>query len=144
MTVTSISSLQYSRADNGSIDMVVNDDQLGSFPFTYIATDPAPVSRQVKALIEGGTYTIAPYVAPPAPPASSLKITNLQFRKAVRAANATTALTTAIAALSAADQEYFQFTPGLLRNAPEVVRLGSQMNLTGAQLDNFFTAASKL
>ena len=59
-----ITDLSYVDASKIAIDMIVaRDDE--SFPFTFWPTDTAPLASQVRALLDGGNYTIATYVPPP-------------------------------------------------------------------------------
>lgn len=64
MTI-SIANLHYANAAGTLIDMDVTQGG-ETFPFTYAADDPAPVSRAVADLLAEGQYEIAAYT-PPAP-----------------------------------------------------------------------------
>jgi hypothetical protein len=67
----SISNLRYADAQGGLIDMdVTRDDE--TFPFTYAPDDDAPMSNEVRALLQAGGYTIEAY-AEPMPDAAALR-----------------------------------------------------------------------
>lgn len=67
---TSISNLRYADTQSVLIDMdVTRDDQ--TFPFTYAPDDDAPLSNEVRALLQAGGYTIETY-AEPMPDAAAL------------------------------------------------------------------------
>lgn len=73
---TSIANLQYADAANSLIEMnvTIGDDLANKFfaagvtvPFCLSTDDKSPVSVAVRELINGGSYNIAAYVAPPPP-----------------------------------------------------------------------------
>jgi hypothetical protein len=60
---TSISNLRYADPQGALIDMdVTRGDE--TFPFTYAADDDAPLSNEVRTLLQGGGHPIAAYVEP--------------------------------------------------------------------------------
>ena len=68
---TSISNLRYADTQGVLIDMdVTRDDE--TFPFTYAPDDHAPMSNEVRALLQAGGYTIEAY-AEPMPDATALR-----------------------------------------------------------------------
>ena len=65
MTITHISNARYIRPDNSIIDMMVFPPcSIGAFDFANSPDDPASAAKQIKAPIEQGGNTIAPYVPP--------------------------------------------------------------------------------
>mgnify|MGYP002782327663 CR=1 FL=1 len=68
---TRISNLRYADPQGALIDMdVTRGDE--TFPFTYAPDDDAPLSNEVRALLQGGGYTIEAY-AEPMPDAAALR-----------------------------------------------------------------------
>jgi len=66
-----ISNLRYADPQGVLIDMdVTRDDE--TFPFTYAPDDDAPMSNEVRALLQAGGYTIETY-AEPMPNAAALR-----------------------------------------------------------------------
>jgi len=67
---TRISNLRYADPQGALIDMdVTRGDE--TFPFTYAPDDDAPLSNEVRALLQAGGYTIETY-AEPMPDAAAL------------------------------------------------------------------------
>lgn len=56
-----ISNLVYSSSDHRLIDMAVDGWLAQPIPFTYSASDGAPLTLEIAAIITS-TYAIAPYV----------------------------------------------------------------------------------
>jgi hypothetical protein len=68
---TSISNLRYANPQGVLIDMIVTKDG-ESFPFTYAPDDDAPMSNEIRTLLQGGGHPIAAYFEP-VPDAAALR-----------------------------------------------------------------------
>jgi hypothetical protein len=164
MTITQISAAKYMAQDNSVIDMVVTDDALGAFPFTYSPNDDTPTAKQVRALIEQGGLKITPYVAPEVTNPVPAAITPRQFLLAMVGAQMITPQEAIAAAQTGTPPAfiaaYFDtLSPEMNKTAayitfakmsvverthPLVTALGELQKLTSEQIDDYFRQAATL
>lgn len=146
----------------GTVDVEINHPDFGWIPFTASPDDPEPFGRDLFAEIDHAT--VAPYVAPPAPPASVPEvISDRQFFQALAvqgviteaealAAVKTGDIPTGMLPLVAALPEEGQFAAEMLlsgatefkRSLPLTAAFGSAFGWTNQQIDSFWIAASAL
>ena len=80
---------------------------------------------------------------PPSPPITPKSVTNLQFRKALRASNRMAAFKTYYAGLTEVAQEEWQFAAVIIRDSPMVAAVQAHFSLSDAQIDDLFRAARR-
>lgn len=142
MTIIDIKNMAYTA--NGSINSIVEFEEIGEVPFTISYTDTEAHGRAWTRARSGEFGDIAPYVEPePLPPQVPTQITPRQLRLKLLSLG----LLDDVEAMCNADKAmsiWFEYSLDFQRNHEMIDAMASQLGMTDEQVDEFFIEASKL
>lgn len=143
MKILNIKDMTYT--ENGSINSIVEFEEIGEVPFCISPYDVEEHGREAWARARSGEFgEIAPYVEPkPLPIQVPTQITPRQARLALLAVG----LLDEVEILLANDkamQIWWEYSLDIQRNHEHIVTMGSALGLTESQLDELFIEGTKL
>ena len=146
MKINSAYSPQWADVGNTAINLTVDFDGLCPVPFTANPEDREEAGRELYTRALAGDFgEVAPYVAPPLPaPVVPGRISMRQARLVLLSAGLLDTVNAAVTGLPRAEQIEWEYATEVRRDSSLVARLAQAINLSGEQLDDLFTQASKM